>query len=173
MPNIKQPIQLIQAKGKKHLTKGEIEERTESEVQPNTDNIKPPKYLNKKQRKRFRDISKELIALEIMGNTDCDALARYVIAEDMYIKISEKLTEAMVNSDRFLDSEDFDIDEYMSSLNAVEKYANLQDKYFKQCRAAANDLGLSISARCRLVVPKAPAAPPENKFNRFQNKEVS
>lgn len=170
MPNPKQPIQLIQAKGKKHLTKSEIEERTRSEVQPNTDNIKPPKYLTPPQKKRFRAIVKDLIALGIMGNTDCDALARYIIAEDMYIKITDKLTEAMESSDLYLDRDDFDIDEYMVALKAVEKYAGLQDKYFKQCRAAANDFGLSISARCRLVVPKAQEKPPENKFNKFQSR---
>lgn len=168
MPNPKQPIQLIQVKGKKHLTKSEIEERSRSEIQPNTDNIKPPKYLTPPQKKRFRAIVKDLIALGIMGNTDCDALARYIIAEDMYIKITDKLAEAMESSDLYLNRDDFDIDEYMGALKAVEKYAGLQDKYFKQCRAAANDLGLSISARCRLVVPKAQEKPPKNKFNKFQ-----
>lgn len=168
MPNPKQPIQLIQAKGKKHLTKSEIEERTRSEVQPNTENIKPPKYLTQSQKKRFRAVVKELIALEIMGNTDCDALARYIIAEDYYIKITNKLAESMESSDLYLDFDDFDIENYMCAIKSVEKYANLQDKYFKQCRAAANDLGLSISSRCRLVVPKAPPTPTKNKFEKFQ-----
>jgi P27 family predicted phage terminase small subunit len=74
----------------------------------------------------------------------------------------------MESSNLYLDMDDFDVDEYMGALKVVEKYAGLQDKYFKQCRAAANDLGLSISARCRLVVPKAQEKPPENKFNKFQ-----
>lgn len=166
MPNPRQPIQLIQAKGRKHLTKSEIEQRTQSEPKPVTNNIKPPKYLNKEQKKRFRVISKELDALGVMGNTDCDALARYIIAEDMYIRITDRLNDAMIKSESLDDIEN--IEEYEIALDAVEKYAKLQDKYFKQCRAAANDLGLSISARCRLVVPKAPEAPPANKFDRFQ-----
>ena len=170
MPNPKQPIQLIQAKGKKHLTKSEIEERTLNEPQPNTEGIAPPSYLLKSQKERFNEIAKQLEDLGVMGETDCDALARYIIAESMYIKITDKLTEAMESSDLYLDMDDFDIDEYMGALKAVEKYAGLQDKYFKQCRAAANDLGLSISARCRLVVPKAQEKPPENKFNKFQTR---
>ena len=32
-------------------------------------------------------------------------------------------------------------------------YANLQDKFFKQARSAAGDLGLTISSRCKLVLP--------------------
>ena len=170
MPNQKQPIKLIQAKGKKHLTKSEIETRTNSEVHPNTDNIKPPKYLTKEQKKRFRTLSKELEALDIMGNTDCDALARYIIAEDMYIKITEKLTVAMNGTEYLLDNGN--IEEYLDATKAIDTYAALQDRYFKQCRAAANDLGLSISSRCRLVVPKAPVAPPKNKFDRFKQQEV-
>jgi P27 family predicted phage terminase small subunit len=168
MPNPKQPIKLIQAKGKKHLTKSEIEERALSEPQPITDGIAPPNFLLKPQKKRFDEIANQLQDLGVMGVTDCDALGRYIIAEDMYIKITDKLTEAMESSNLYLDMDDFDVDEYMGALKVVEKYAGLQDKYFKQCRAAANDLGLSISARCRLVVPKAQEKPPENKFNKFQ-----
>jgi P27 family predicted phage terminase small subunit len=33
------------------------------------------------------------------------------------------------------------------------KVLNNQDKLFKQCRASAMDLGLTISSRCRLVIP--------------------
>ncbi|MBQ3265072.1 MAG: phage terminase small subunit P27 family [Ruminococcus sp.] len=156
MPNPKQPIQLIQAKGKKHLTKAEIEERTLSEPSPITDNIEPPAYLTAKQKRRFKVIADQLIALNVMGETDCDALARYVIAEEMYIKLSKTIARVKLPED----------------ITTFERCSNMQDKYFKQCRAAANDLGLSISARCRLIVPKASEKPPENKFNRFQNTQA-
>ena len=33
------------------------------------------------------------------------------------------------------------------------KFCTLQDKIFKQVRQVGNDLGLSISSRCKLVVP--------------------
>lgn len=151
MANQRQPIQLIQAKGKKHLTKNEIAERTNSEISPITDGIAPPEYLSKKQKERFEEIAADLCTLGIMGNTDCDALARYVEAEAMYIKISRILRRREVIEDIYL----------------LEKYCAIQDKYFKQCRSAANDLGLSISSRCKLVVPKAADPPRENKFSRF------
>ena len=154
MPNPKQPIQLIQAKGKKHLTKSEIEERTLSEPQPITDGIAPPNFLLKPQKKRFDEIANQLQDLGVMGVTDCDALARYVIAESMYKKITKLLRKPQILND----------------IEALKDYSSIQDKYFKQCRAAANDLGLSISARCRLVVPKAQEKPPKNKFNKFQSK---
>ena len=30
----------------------------------------------------------------------------------------------------------------------------MQDKVFKQCQSSARDLGLTISSRCKLIVPK-------------------
>lgn len=47
----REPIELIIAKGKKHLTKEEIAKRKSTEV--NTDDykdVKPPSYLSKKQK---------------------------------------------------------------------------------------------------------------------------
>ena len=85
-----------------------------------------------------------------MSNLDCDALARYITSLDLYIKISKKIRTKKVMDDIFL----------------LEKYSSLQDKYFKQCRAAGNDLGLSITSRCKLVVPKAEETPKENKFKK-------
>ena len=41
----KQPIELVQFKGKKNLTKAEIEERKITEVAAASDNVVPPDYL--------------------------------------------------------------------------------------------------------------------------------
>ncbi len=49
----------------------------------------------------------------------------------------------------------------------VERLALLQDRYFRQCRQGAADFGLTVSSRCRLVVPKAQEAPKDNKFSKF------
>lgn len=38
-----------------------------------------------------------------------------------------------------------------------------QDKLFKQCRQASSDLGLTISSRCRLVIPKKDDGKPKSK----------
>lgn len=151
MANQRQPIQLIEAKGRKHLTKAEIEQRKNTEVKPLADGVKPPKYLTKKQKKRFKTIAQDLTELGVMSRTDVDALARYIIAEELYISVTEKLSG----------------EDVLDDIALLEKYSAVQDKYYKQCRSAANDLGLSISSRCKLVVPKTDSKPPENKFNRF------
>ena len=52
-----------------------------------------------------------------------------------------------------------------------ETWAKIQERYFKQSRASANDLGLSITSRCRLVVPEAKKeTPKENKFKKFEKR---
>ena len=44
-------------------------------------------------------------------------------------------------------------------------WSTLQEKYFKQARACANDLGLTITSRCRLIVPQGGGqAEQENPF---------
>ena len=155
MAGKRQPIELVIAKGKKNLTKAEIKERLESEVKPIADNIVAPPYLTKKQKEEFYKIAGQLEKLKIMGETDVDALARYIVANDLYIKAVKKLRSTEVANDPVL----------------FELWARNQERYFKQCRSSANDLGLSISSRCRLVVPEAKdTQPKENKFSKFEKR---
>ena len=138
MAGQRQPIELIKAKGAKHLTKAEIAEREQSEVKPITDNIIAPEYLTKKQKETFNRLADQLKALKIMGETDVDALARYITANDFYINAVRKMRSKEVKDNPVL----------------FGQWAKIQERYFKQCRSAANDLGLTISSRCRLVVPE-------------------
>ena len=88
-----------------------------------------------------------------MGETDNDALARYIISKDLYIKLSKQLTKREVLNNPII----------------LDKYLKNQDKMFKQCRACAVDLGLTISSRCKLVVPATKEAPvKQNKFSKFE-----
>ena len=65
---------------------------------------------------------------------DVDTLARYLIAQKIYLDLTNHIL-----------SSDFEFN---------DKIINAQDKYFKQCRQCASDLGLTISSRCKLVIPK-------------------
>lgn len=153
MSGQRQPIELVVAKGKKNLTKAEIQERIDSEVKPIVDNITAPDYLTKKQKDEFNRIADQLKKLKIMGETDVDALARYIVANDFYINAVKKMRTPAVKNDPEL----------------FDKWAKIQERYFKQCRSSANDLGLSISSRCKLVVPATKEPPKkENKFAQFE-----
>jgi P27 family predicted phage terminase small subunit len=153
MAGPRQPIDLVIAKGNKHLTKAEIEARRNSEIKPLTDDIAPPAYLTKKQKAEFNKISDQLQRLKIMSETDIDTLSRYVVANTFYVNAVKKLRSPEVRNDPEL---------FLSWLK-------IQEKMFNQCRSSANDLGLSISSRCKLVVPETKE--PETKGNKFRKFE--
>lgn len=153
------PLEVVQARGSKHLTKAEIQERQEREIKPITDDIIAPDYLTKKQKDTFYKLSGQLQKLKIMGETDVDALARYIVANDSYVHATKQLRKTDVKNDPIL----------------YDKWTTIQEKYFKMVRASANDLGLSISSRCKLVVPGAnkEEAPKVNKFAKFEKRGAS
>jgi P27 family predicted phage terminase small subunit len=155
MAGQRQPVELVLAKGSKHFTKAEIQERREREIKPITDNIIAPDYLTKKQKEEFNQVADQLKRLKIMGETDVDALARYITARDFYVNAVRKMRTKAVKDDPLL----------------FEAWGKIQERYFKQCRSSANDLGLSISSRCKLVVPETKKeTPKENKFKKFEKR---
>lgn len=158
MARPRQPVELILAKGTKHLTKEEIVERQAREVRPCTDDIAPPDYLTKKQREEFIKIAEQLEKLRIMGETDVDALARYILSRDTYIKLTKQIQKKTILEDPIL----------------LDKYMKNQDRAFRQCDVSAKALGLTISSRCRLVVPETKSeTPKENKFKKFEKRVSS
>lgn len=153
MSGQRQPIELVIAKGRKNLTKNEIKERLDREIKPVDDNIITPDYLTKKQKEEFLLISEQLKRLKIMGETDVDALARYIISKDFYINSVKQMRKTEVKNDP----------------EKFETWSKIQERYFKQCRASANDLGLSITSRCKLVVPATNETQVKvNKFSQFE-----
>lgn len=149
----RQPIDLIIAKGKKNLTKAEIEIRRNQEIKAPNNSVEPPSHLNPTQKKEFKVIANQLLELNIISNLDCETLARYIISKDIYNKITKKIRSV----------------DMIEDIDLFEKYTKIHDRYFKLCRASASDLGLTISSRCKLVVPQTEDKPKANKFERFAN----
>lgn len=136
----REPIDLIAAKGLKHLTKQEYQERKDSEVKVPFVNVKPPSYLGKKQRKKFKELAEKLLEIGIMTELDVDCLAMYVLAHELYIEYSKALSDAIEEG----------------KISTIKELQNLQDKAFKQALASARTLGLTITDRCKIVVPLPP-----------------
>mgnify|MGYP004553355257 CR=1 FL=1 len=158
----KQPIDLIVANGRKHLTKNEYTERKNSEVTANNDNIKAPQFLSKKEREKFEEIAKELKDINIMSNLDCDILARYIQMQSEYEKITKQINKIKFRIDKKLDVDaDTQIANQTSDFYILSK---MQIKYAKMCNECARELGLTISSRCKLVIPKQEEKKPINKF---------
>lgn len=155
MAGQRQPVELLKATGAKHLTKAEIADREAREVKPCTDDITPPSYLNKKQKEEFNRIAAQLMKLRILGETDVDALARYILSRDTYVKLTKQIQKKQILEDPIL----------------LDKYMKNQDRAFRQCDVSAKALGLTISSRCRLVVPETKTeVPKENKFKKFEKR---
>lgn len=165
MAGARQPIQLVIAKDKKHLTKKEIADRLSSEVAPCTDDLSAPKYLSAAEKTRFKKIASQLEKLGILGETDTETLARYVVAQGQYEKITKELRTLLKKSP---DAKSEEYPEQLAVWIAMqEKLAKLQNRYFTQAQTAAAALGLTISSRCKLIAPKTEEAPKQNKFAKF------
>lgn len=142
MPRQKQPAAVLRAKGSRHYSKDELDTREAMEVRPpKPEQIKPPPYLPESLREKFDEVARAMTDLGIMTNLDSDGLARYLIAESNYLRMSVRLTSAM----------------NAGNVDAAYKLSSMQDRFFRQCRAAAGDLGLTISSRCGLLVPPSPS----------------
>lgn len=165
MAGPRQPTNLILAKGTKHFSQDEIKERLSREVQPCTDHIAAPSFLSTEQAERFNMLANQLQKIKIMGETDVDTLARYVIVQEQYEHAVKDL--AAVEAQR--PTEDApDLTNVMSWVYAIEKLDRRLERYFKQANSAAAALGLTISSRCKLVVPsKETEEPKRNKFSQF------
>ncbi len=87
----KQPIDLIAAKGRKHLTKAEYEERKSGEISAPSDAVKTPLFLTKKEQKTFEELSQMLIDVGVMTNLDSNALGAYIKALSNYEKAVKQL----------------------------------------------------------------------------------
>ena len=142
MPGPRMTTDALKAKGAKHLSKAEEAQRRAGEVSvapPKT--AKPPKWLPESLKGDFRALGKKLIAAGLYTDLDADTLGRYLVAQRQYTVASRKVQD-------YLDQED---------LGEALGWSKLQEKYFKQCRDCANDMGLTVTSRCRLVLPQNPA----------------
>lgn len=136
------PIGLHLAEGNpSHLTKAEIEERQNGEINVPFTDVQPPEYLTgQKQIDKFNYYAEMLLALGIFTELDVDCLARYIVAESLYLQYTSLLSQMIKKKE----------------LDDLSRIQTMQDKAFRQCQSCARDLGLTITSRCKLVVPPPP-----------------
>ena len=177
MAGQRQPTDLVVMKGKKHLSKAEIAARKDAEVVAPNDKVRPPAYLTLEKKKKFRKLAKELLAIKLVANIDCDALARLLIAQDQFVEVTEQIrtTPLMVEVPVYEEKDNPLSGEKELVQVGTREVVNgereslmiIQDRCMKQCRQGASDFGMTVSSRCRLVVPKPPQQKPENKFAKY------
>lgn len=140
MPGPRQPTDVIKANGRKHLSKAEEAQRRAGEVKaPRAKTAKPPKWLPEALKSDFRKLGKKLIAAGIYTDLDADTLGRYLVAQHQWVIATDEAEKALAKRDQ----------------EQAEAWGRVQERYFKQARNCANDMGLTVTSRCRLVVPES------------------
>ena len=90
-----------------------------------------PGYLDAALRERFEALAPKLAAMGTLTELDVDALARYVVSENEYLRVSRLTMQAITCGDSA----------------EADKWASCQDRLLKQCMAAGAEFGLTPSAR--------------------------
>ena len=140
MPGPRQPTDLVKANGRKHLSQAEEDERRDREIHvPSPEQVVPPRWLGKKFHQEFREIGEILRMAGLYTELDRDVLGQFLVARDRWLRADKLASAAIRNKDEKL----------------AKEWTGVQASYFKQCRQCAEVMGLSISSRCRLVVPEA------------------
>lgn len=131
----KEPVDLIVLKGKKHLTKAEIEERKEEEIKVVPDELVIPYGLTEEQERLFVQTYNDLAEYDMATHLEMDILTRFVKAKSEYDRLSA-LIEQMEVDDFYL------------------KVLTLRLRVSEELRKCECDLGLNIFARMKMVAPK-------------------
>lgn len=155
MAGKRQPTDVVIANGRKHLSRAEEAERRAGEVKVSpAKTAKPPKWLPETLKKDFRAIGKRLIASGLYTELDADTLGRYLVAQHQWLIATGEAEKALAQRDQ----------------EGADGWGKIQERYFKQARNCANDMGLTVTSRCRLVLPSnlpAAAFTPESGADEF------
>ena len=139
MPGPRQPTDVLKANGRKHMTQAEEDARRDQEVHvPPPERAETPAWLMKRFHREFQAIG-EILRLAGLYR---DVLGQFLVSRDRWVR-ADKLASAAIRAK----------DEKLA-----REWTGVQSSYFKQCRQCAEAMGLSVSSRCRLVVPPALAA---------------
>lgn len=168
MPRARQPTDLIKAKGAKHLSQSEENERRAGEVRlPTAKKATPPKWLgrgfdeevSKALKAEFRKLGKQLIDAGLYADLDADTLAHYVVARHQW-------ELAAVQAEHYLQ---------MAAGGAADTWGKVQARYFSDARKCANELGLTLTARCKLVIPDClnNGDEPEDEFTQILRRRMA
>ena len=112
-----------------------------------------------------------------MAVLDADTVARYVVAVALYDQMTQQVNDLMIHaeerSDKLMDKlgealatqqpDPVELAEMLEHLvaakaatgKALAAAVKNQNTYFTQARACANDMGMTITSRCRLVLPES------------------
>lgn len=174
MSGTRKPMDVNLASGGKHWTKAEIEGRRRTEPKVKKPKSLPcPKWLSKEAAKLFRAYAKQLLENLPVSNLDTGTLARMCDAEWSYAEASRHKSAYLTIAGEIMEQETVsrnckslsaDGAQQENSVDQMKTYTACQEQiaywskqmvlFEKIAHSAANDLGCTITSRCRLVVPQ-------------------
>lgn len=158
MPGPREKLSVLEGKGRKHLSEQEKAQRAAQEINlPKPAKLPVPKWLPPQYRTAFRKLSKQLLEVDIgVAELDADTVARYVVAQANYTAVLPLVQKAMTEED----------------VAMLKEYTKAQNTYFTQARACANDMGMTITSRCRLVLPESSQPKEPNAFEEMLRRKM-
>lgn len=158
MPGPRQKLSVLEGKGRKHLSKSEKAQRAAGEINvQKPDKMPVPEWLPKDYRTAYRRLSRQLLEADMgVAGLDADTVARYVVAQANYTAMLPLVQKAMAEDD----------------VAMLKEYTKAQNTYFTQARACANDMGMTITSRCRLVLPESSQPKEPNAFEEMLRRKM-
>ena len=188
MPGKRRPMEvnLSVVEGGKHWTQKEVEDRKSSEVKmPKPKALAPPPWLSDSGKKLFRKYAKQLLDFPsgIVSVLDVGTLARYCDCElsyaeasnhkNVWLEVSRRRLEALCQADSVAISK-ADIERFATAYEEakaqVDFWSGQMVKFEKIARSCATEMGMTVSSRCRLVVPKSEQPPADDPLAELQRK---
>ncbi|MCR6473141.1 MULTISPECIES: phage terminase small subunit P27 family [Bacillus] len=147
-------LQLIQGNPNKKNTE-ELAARAEHEkkMKMRSDNIKPPTWLDKVDKKEFKRIAELLKEVDIITEADISMLAAYCNAYSQYISITKVIEEDGIMINKEIIGRD-NLGQPIYDAGEEHPLLKRQKNFFDQMKSAANDFGLTPSARAKLAITK-------------------
>lgn len=182
-------LSVVESGKGKHWTKNEVESRKASETKlPKPKTLKPPDWLSDPAKKLFRNYAKQLLDFPsgIISTLDVGTLGRYCDCELSYAEASRHKSVWMEVAKRRLESlcqesalavskEDRQKTEaaYEDAKQQVDFWSGQMVKFEKIARSCATEMGMTVSSRCRLVVPKSESKPETDPLEELQKMFLS
>ena len=131
---------MIEAEGVNHMGRAELDERRDREVHvPPAETVTPPNWLPKKMHAEFQRIGEIIQKAGLYSDLDQDVLAQYFLCRERWIRADKEAAKAIRDKDEKM----------------AKEWTGIQSSYFKQARQCAEAMGLSVTSRCRIVMPSA------------------
>ena len=144
MSGKRQPTDVVEANGKKHLSDREKALREQAEVRPSEmiKKLQAPTWLPAQQKKHFASIAQQLIDLmqPNLIRFDAESIGMYCILQAQWLVVTNRLAKEITSAN--------------PDAKMLKEWRGQQSSYFSQAHQLAADMGLTITSRCQLVVPK-------------------